>query len=91
MSVVYFLRLESGIIYVGASTDLLQRLDDHRSGQACRTTQFDRPVAMLRVEGYATFAEARACEAQLKRWARAKKEALVRGDLGDLRVLSKSR
>jgi len=46
---------------------------------------------MLRVEGYATFAEARAREAQLKRWARAKKEALVRGDLGDLRVLSKSR
>ncbi len=91
MPVVYFLRLGSGIIYIGASMDLPQRLDDHRSGQACRTTQFDRPVAMLRVEACTTFAEARAREAQLKRWSRAKKEALVRGDMDGLRALSKSR
>jgi putative endonuclease len=91
MSMVYFLRLESGIIYIGASTDFLQRLDDHRSGQACRTTYLDRPAAVLRVEIHATFTEARTREAQLIRWSRSKKEALVRGDLGGLRALSKSR
>lgn len=50
MPVVYFLRLRSGMLYVGASVDLKQRLDDHVSGQACRTTQLDPPFALLRVE-----------------------------------------
>lgn len=90
MSVVYFLQLQSGAIYIGASTDLPQRLDDHVSGQACRTTQLDRPVAILRIEICATFAEARAREAQLKRWSQPKKEALIRGDLDHLRMLSQS-
>ena len=91
MSVVYFLRLQSGIIYIGVSTDLAQRLDDHASGQACRTTRWDRPVGVLRIELHATFAEARAREAQLKRWSRAKKEALIHGNLDCLRALSQSR
>jgi putative endonuclease len=89
--VVYFMRLRSGMIYIGASTDLEQRLDDHSFGQACRTTQLDQPVAMLRVEVYATFADARAREAQLKRWSRAKKEALITGNLRILSALSRSR
>jgi putative endonuclease len=91
LAVVYFLRLGSGIIYIGASTDLEQRLDDHISGQACRTTELDRPIAVLRVEVYATFVEARQREAQLKRWSRAKKEALICGKRDELRRLSRSR
>jgi putative endonuclease len=89
--VVYFLRLRSGALYIGASEDLEQRLDDHMSGQACRTTQLDAPVLFLRCEIYLTFSEARFREAQLKRWSRAKKEALVAGDLTSLHALSQSR
>lgn len=88
---VYFLRLLSGQLYIGCSTDLGQRLDDHVSGQACRTTLLDPPRALLRVEVHSSFAAARAREAQLKRWSRAKKEALIRGDLPTLRTLSRSR
>jgi len=90
LAVVYFLRLKSGIIHVGASIDLEQRLDDHGSGQACRTTAFDPPEALLRVEICSTLSEARQREAQLKRWSRAKKEALVRGEFARLRMLSES-
>ena len=89
--VVYFLRLGSGMLYVGASVDLEQRLDDHAAGQACRTTELDPPLALLRVEVYKTFFEARRREAQLKRWSRPKKEALVRGDTNQMRALSRSR
>jgi len=89
--VVYFLRLRSGILYVGASVDLEQRLGDHASGQACRTAALDVPFALLRIEIYSTFSEARRREAQLKRWSRAKKETLVRGDFDHLRKLSQSR
>jgi predicted GIY-YIG superfamily endonuclease len=91
MSVVYFLRLRSGSIYVGASIDLEQRLGDHLSGQACRTTQLDPVMAILRVEVYPAFAKARQREAQLKRWSRAKKLALIRDDHAVLRQLSQSR
>jgi predicted GIY-YIG superfamily endonuclease len=57
--VVYFLRLRSGSIYIGVSEDLEQRLDDHVSGRACRTTQLDPPLAIPRVEVLPTFSEAR--------------------------------
>jgi predicted GIY-YIG superfamily endonuclease len=90
-SVVYFLRTRSGIIYIGASSDLEQRLEDHATGRACRTTALDPPVALLGIEVLPTFADARQREAQLKRWSRPKKEALIRGDLDHLRVLSQSR
>jgi predicted GIY-YIG superfamily endonuclease len=91
MCVVYFLRLRSGALYIGASEDLEQRLEDHATGQACRTTQLDSPAAFLRLETFSSFSEARSREAQLKRWSRAKKEALLRGDGEALRALSKSR
>jgi len=91
MPVVYFLRLRSGVIYVGASMDLERRLADHTSGQACRTTARDPPRTLLRVETYPSFANARRRESQLKRWSRAKKEALIQGDKNQLRALSRSR
>jgi len=89
--VVYFLLLRSGVSYIGTSTDLEQRLDDHTSGQACGTTALDRPVALLRVEVCSTFTEARKREAQLKRWSRDKKAALISGNHVQLRKLSRSR
>jgi predicted GIY-YIG superfamily endonuclease len=55
---VYFLRLRFGILYVGALINLEQRLDDHGSGQACRTTALDPPADLLRIEIFSAFSEA---------------------------------
>ncbi len=85
----YILRLKSGALYIGATTDLNQRYRDHCSGKACRTTKLDPPVALVHSEEYQTFGEARKREAQIKRWSRAKKEALVSGDTARLHELSK--
>lgn len=90
-AIVYFLRLRSGALYIGASTDLAQRLQDHVSGQACRTTELDPPEALLRMEPHPSFSAARTREAQLKRWSRAKKEALVGGDTHALSCSARSR
>ena len=90
-AVVYFLRLQSGAIYIGASLDLIQRLDDHASGQACRTTSIDPPADLLCNESFDPFSHAPAREAQLKRWSRAKKEALIAGDLATLKALARSK
>jgi len=51
----------------------------------------DPPIALVYSKEYETFSEARQRETQVKRWSRAKKEALVSGDLSSLRTLSKSK
>ncbi len=87
----YILRLKSGQLYIGSTTDLDQRYKDHCSGKACRTTQLDPPVAPLYSEKLENFSDARKREAQVKRWSRAKKEAIVAGDLSKLKELSRGR
>jgi putative endonuclease len=87
----YILRLRSGALYPGATKNLKERYEAHLAGKACRTTKFDAPVGLVYSEQFDTFSEARKREAQIKRWSRAKKEALVSGDLTSLKDLSKSR
>jgi predicted GIY-YIG superfamily endonuclease len=87
----YILRLKSGNLYIGASANLQQRYQDHLSGKACRTTKIDPPVGLKYSEDLRSFSEARRREAQVKRWTRAKKEALVSGDIDQLKDLSKSK
>ena len=88
---LYILRLRSGQLYIGSTTDLEQRYKDHCAGKACRTTKFDPPIGLVYSEELTTFPEARKRESQIKRWTRAKKEALIAGDSRKLRCLSKSR
>jgi putative endonuclease len=87
----YILRLRSGALYPGSTGNLKQRLKDHESGRACRTTRFDPPVGSAYQEEVDTFFEARHREAQVKRWTRAKKEALIAGDVESLKRLAKRR
>ena len=77
---LYILSLKSGNSYIGTTTDLKQRYHDHLHGRACRTTEIDPPLALVYSETYESFSEARKREAQLKRWTRAKKDALLVGD-----------
>jgi putative endonuclease len=83
--------LKSGNLYIGTTTDLDQRCKEHFAGKACRTTKIDPPVALVHSETYETYSGARKREAQVKRWSRAKKEALISGDIAKLKEISKSR
>ena len=58
---------------------------------ACRTTQLDPPEKLLYSEEFDSFSDARKREAQVKRWSRTKKEALISADMVKLRSLAKSR
>jgi len=86
----YILRVKSGILYPGATTNLTQRWTDHKAGRACRTTKLDAPVALVHYEEFESFSEARRREAQVKRWSGKKKEALVSGNSNLLRKLATS-
>jgi putative endonuclease len=83
--------LKSGNLYIGATTNLDQRCKEHFAGKACRTTKIDPPVALVYSEIYETYTDARKREAQVKRWSRAKKEALISGNMAKLKEISKSR
>jgi predicted GIY-YIG superfamily endonuclease len=91
MAWLYVLRLKSGALYVGATNDLDARYREHQEGTACRTTSDDPPVELAHSEEFDTFADAHKRELQVKRWSRAKKEALIIGNLRSLKTLSRSR
>ena len=84
---VYILRCADNSFYVGHTSDLSFRLSEHNGGEASRFTACRLPVTMVYAEEHSTQTSAIARERQLKRWTRAKKEALVRGDLHGLKAL----
>lgn len=87
----YILCLRSGVLYAGATTDLARRHQQHIKGIASHTTKRDPPLGLVYSEPHPTFSDARLREAQVKRWSRAKKEALVAGHTRKLKALARSR
>ena len=89
--VVYIVRCADGTYYVGSATDLAARIDAHNAGQGPRFTACRRPVALVYSEPFDAMAQARQREIQIKKWSRAKKEALITGDKLRLHNLSRRR
>jgi len=87
MHYVYILRCRDDVLYIGETSDLAFRFDKHREGSACSFTASRRPVTLVYAEALRTKAAALARERQLKRWTRAKKEALIAGNLTLLKRL----
>ena len=75
---VYFLANRAhGVIYIGVTSDIDQRIWQHRNGMGskfCRKYGIDRLVL---VEEFPTIEEAIAREKQLKKWQRAWKIELI--------------
>jgi len=85
MPFVYILRCNDGSYYVGKTNDIRVRLDEHQAGVAANFTAGRRPVEMVYAEDHPTVKQAAKRELQLKRWSRAKKEALIAQDLKKLK------
>lgn len=75
---VYILRCSDGSLYVGISTDVRQRVLRHNSGKGAAYTRSHRPVELVWTESAASESAARKREAEIKKWKRAEKVALVR-------------
>jgi predicted GIY-YIG superfamily endonuclease len=84
---VYILRCADDSLYIGETARLQHRLEHHQAGDACIYTRHRRPVTLAYAEEDSTRLSARQRERQLKRWTRAKKEALIAGDLQLLKRL----
>lgn len=88
--IVYILRCSDGSLYIGRATDLASRLARHAEGRGCEYTRTRLPIALVWSERHSSWESATERELQIKRWTRAKKEALVRGDPDELKRLSRS-
>ena len=88
----YILLCSGGSYYTGtARLGLETRVAEHNAGTYDGFTRTRRPVTLVFSEWFDNVADAIAAERQVKGWSRAKKEALIRGDFGQLRELSKRR
>ena len=86
--VVYVLASATGrALYIGVTTDLPRRLEEHRLGRVIHTAKYkiDR---LIYVEHFETAPDAIAREKQLKGWTRAKKIALINRSNPDWRDLT---
>jgi len=86
---VYMLRCADGSYYVGCTTNLDQRYGEHQSGVAPGYTSTRLPVVMVWAEEFQGLHDAIDVERQIKRWSRAKKEALIRRDFAALPALAR--
>jgi len=88
---VYILRCSDGSLYVGHTADPDQRLATHSAGRAALFTRMRRPVKLAYSEQFTDELDAIRREAQIKKWSRAKKEALVSGNLVALHEAARRR
>ena len=85
MPLVYMLRCADSSLYVGETDDIESRLVRHRERRACAFTASRLPVDLVYIEEVADRLAARRRERQLRRWTRAKKEALIAGGFEKLK------
>jgi putative endonuclease len=88
---VYILQSGDGSLYIGQTRDLRERLRKHRLGLGSKHTHDHGTPRLVFCEGPMALGDAVKREAQLKRWSRAKKDALIREEYSALKQLSQSR
>jgi len=86
---VYILLCADASYYVGHTDNVEKRFAEHQAGGKCAYTLTRRPVQLVWCEEFVTRDEAKAAESRIKRWSRAKKVALIRGDHEGLRTAAK--
>lgn len=86
---MYILKCANGQFYTGSTTDLIRRLEQHKSGEGANFTKKHLPVEIVYLEFFERIDEAFAREKQVQRWSHKKKEALIASDFNKLHELAK--
>jgi predicted GIY-YIG superfamily endonuclease len=85
----YILRCSDRSYYVGHTDEIERRLAEHETGATSGYTAARRPVQLVWFQEFLTREEAKAAEAQIKKWSRRKKEALIGGRMEELRAAAR--
>lgn len=85
---MYILLCANGTYYTGSTKDLELRIKQHQSGKGANYTKKHGPVELVYVEEYQEVSNAFYREKQIQGWKKAKKTALIRGEIEALPGLS---
>jgi len=88
---MYILECADGSFYTGSTKNLEKRLWEHQNSLGANYTRKRLPVKLIYFEEYDRIDEAFYREKQVQKWSHAKKTALVTGDAGQLKYLSKKK
>jgi len=88
---VYILKCSDGSYYTGSTSNIEKRLSEHQHGEVKGYTQNRRSIELVFSENFDDVYYAISAERKIKRWTRAKKEALLEGDFNLLHKLSECR
>lgn len=85
----YILRCSDNSLYSGVTNDPERREEEHNESKlkASKYTRSRRPVKLVYTEKFQTLPEAMKREREIKKWTRAKKKALIKGNLKFLKKL----
>jgi len=84
---LYILRGNINQLYIGITKDISKRVLRHNNKNGAKFTKTGNDFTLVHQEEYPDLLSAMRREKQLKGWTRAKKEALIAGDLGLLKKL----
>lgn len=86
----YILKCADDSYYVGSTTNIQKRIAEHTSGLFDGYTAARKPITPLWSQEFDDIRFAIEAERQIKKWTRARKEALMRADFKELNLLSRS-
>ena len=77
---LYILRTSSNTLYIGQTNNLEKRLKEHQTkgGKSAKYTRYFSNLELVYSETFATRKEAMQREAELKKWPRSQKDALIK-------------
>lgn len=78
---VYMLRDASNRLYTGISTDVQRRLAEHQAGKGARALRGRGPLQLVWQQSVGEQSLALRLEYRLKQWPKARKEALILGQV----------
>ena len=81
----YILKCKDSSLYTGVTTDLNRRFKEHHA-KTTHFTSYNPPKEIVYRETFDLKSDAFKREAQIKRWTRKKKLALIAGDMALLKM-----
>jgi putative endonuclease len=88
---LYILECGNGTYYTGVTGNLKRRFQEHVSGKGGWYTKSSNPKRIVYIEHFDEELKAYDRERQIKGWSKLKKLVLIKGDIEELKRLSKKR
>lgn len=89
---VYMILCSDNTYYTGVTNDVKNRFYQHCSGLNKKAYTFSRrPLTLVYTQGFIQVNQAIDFEKKVKKWSRAKKEALINSEFNELPKLSKKK